>query len=98
MFEYLEVIDNTDHEVSYVNYTFADNKLLISTFDLRSRREVGYYEVSLDQIRDVEISIYQGWHKLKFTYNQKVFIFNYSGFGEYNYFPNKLLSKVNNRQ
>ncbi|CAJ2236893.1 hypothetical protein [Companilactobacillus paralimentarius] len=93
MFAYIEIINNqSKSDFSYVNFEIKDN--LLSIKPLKGILPATKIRISLDQITDVHSSDYYGWDKIEFNFNRQKYIFLYSGYGEYDYLKEHLMSAI----
>ncbi|WP_143442718.1 hypothetical protein [Companilactobacillus kimchii] len=93
MFAYIEIINNqSKSEFSYVNFEIKDN--LLSIKPLKGILPADKIKIPLDQITDINSDDYYGWDKIEFIFNHQKYIFLYSGYGEYDYLKEHLISAI----
>ncbi|PMD73836.1 hypothetical protein [Companilactobacillus nuruki] len=93
MFAYIEVIQNNSSvSYGYSNFSFSGN--LLSIKPLKGMKQSGQIDIFVDQITKVSEDTYYSWNRIKFDYRDSHFVFLYSGFGEFDYLKEHLITEI----
>jgi len=93
MFSYIEIINNKSEAVfNYVNFEITKN--ILSIKPVKGLLSATTIKIPLKEITDIHDGNYYGWNRIQFTYNDKKYIFIYSGYGEFDYLKENLLASI----
>ena len=93
MFAYIEILTNNQStKFGYSNFSFSKSTLTIKP--LKGATGNQSIHIPISEITNIEEDNYFGWNQVKFDFEETQFIFLYSGYGEYDYLKENLMTAI----
>jgi len=89
MFAYVQITDKSAVSYGYTSFTFDHHSLMIAA--LKGMTNAVPSEIPIIKIIDLKQDNYYRWNRIQFNYNNKHYIFLYTGCKEFDYLQTNLV-------
>jgi len=92
MFAYVQITDESAVSYGYTSFTFDHQSLVIAA--LKGMTNSVPTDIPIIKIISLQQDTYYHWNRIQFNYNNKHYIFLYTGLKEFNYLQRSLVKLV----